>query len=160
TTPGAFATTPTGNDVFVTKLNPTGSGLVYSTFLGRSGGAAAVAVDTAGNAYVTGGTSALDFPTTVDGVRPRFNGGPSDAFVTKCAFGDVALSISALSVSPSTVAGGASSTGTITLSAAAVAAGATVTLASSNTAVAGVPASATVPAGATSASFTITTTPV
>ena len=230
TTPGAFATTPTGNDVFVTKLNPTGSGLVYSTFLGRSGGAAAVAVDTAGNASVTGGTSALDFPTTVDGFRPRFNGGPSDAFVTrlnatgsallystflggtnaesgadialdaagnayvtgvtysadfpttpgaldviftgntlifwgdafvtKCAFGDVALSISALAVSPSTVAGGASSTGTITLSAAALAAGATVTLASSNTAVAGVPASATVPAGATSASFTITTTPV
>jgi len=84
TTPGAFSATPTGNDIFVTKLNATGSALVYSTFLGSAGGGAAVAVDAAGNTYVTGGTtSSVVFPTTPDGFQPRFNGGPSDAFVAR-----------------------------------------------------------------------------
>jgi hypothetical protein len=85
TTPGAFATTPTGNDIFVTKLNATGSALVYSTFLGGTGGggSSAIAVDAAGNAYVTGGTSSLDFPTTADAFQPRDNGGPSDAIVAR-----------------------------------------------------------------------------
>ena len=50
----------------MTKLNPTGSGLVYSTYLGGSdydyGGG--IAVDTSGNAYVTGLTFSSDFPTT------------------------------------------------------------------------------------------------
>src|SRR6266852_9270868 len=64
TTPGAFSSTPTGNDIFVTKLNAAGSALVYSTFLGSAGGGAAVAVDAAGNTYVTGGTSSVVFPTT------------------------------------------------------------------------------------------------
>src|SRR5437899_342842 len=77
TTPGAFSATPTGNDIFVTKLNATGSALVYSTFLGSAGGGAAVAVDAAGNTYVTGGTRSVVFPTTPDGFQPRFNGGPS-----------------------------------------------------------------------------------
>src|SRR4029077_17346882 len=76
TTPGAFSSPPTGNDIFVTKLNAAGSGLVYSTFVGSAGGGAAIAVDGAGNAYVTGGTSSTVFPTTLDGFRPIFNGGP------------------------------------------------------------------------------------
>ena len=45
-----------GTDAFVSKINPSGSALVYSTYLGGSGAdnGAGIAVDTAGNAYVTG----------------------------------------------------------------------------------------------------------
>jgi hypothetical protein len=69
TTPGAFQTEFTGThccafNAFVTKFNPTGSGLVYSTYLGGSGGAQAnsIAIDSFGNAYVTGLAGAY-FPT-------------------------------------------------------------------------------------------------
>ena len=57
-------------DAFVFKLNPTGSALLYSTYLGGSGGedpsdgrTGGIAVDSAGNAYVTGTTDTSDFPT-------------------------------------------------------------------------------------------------
>jgi hypothetical protein len=52
TTPGAFQTSPGGGG-FVTKLNPSGSAPVYSTFLGA--GRAGIALDSSGDAYVTGG---------------------------------------------------------------------------------------------------------
>jgi len=54
-----------GGDVFVTKLNPAGSGLVYSTYLGGSGEdrGLGLAVDAAGSVYVTGFAS-TGFPTT------------------------------------------------------------------------------------------------
>ena len=68
--------------------------------------------------------------------------------------------LSSLTLSPSSVTGGSSSTGTVTLSAAAPSGGAVVSLSSSNTGVATVPASVTVPAGATSATFTVSTTVV
>src|SRR5215213_3864211 len=68
TTPGAFKTTAS-EGVFITKLDPTGSSLVYSTFLTSgsiSGFSAtfttAIAVDSAGNAHVTGSTNSPDFP--------------------------------------------------------------------------------------------------
>ncbi len=64
-TPGAHDTTlATFGDVFVTKLNPTGTAILYSTFIGGSGFDAgrAIAVDTAGGAYVTGSTSSDNFP--------------------------------------------------------------------------------------------------
>jgi hypothetical protein len=64
-TPGAFQTTNEGGwDVFVTKLNATGTALVYSTYIGGSGDDVgyAIAVDGSGNAYVTGYTSP---PTTM-----------------------------------------------------------------------------------------------
>jgi hypothetical protein len=68
TTLGAFQTTLKGsNNAFVSKINPTGSALVYSTYLGGSGGqdyGYAIAVDSAGNAYVTGVTDSTDFPVT------------------------------------------------------------------------------------------------
>jgi len=73
-----------GSDVFVTKLNATGSGLVYSTFLGGSGGNFGndITVDGSRNAYVAGYTTSADFPTTI-GVYNRTYGGNQDAFVTK-----------------------------------------------------------------------------
>lgn len=51
-------------DIFVTKLNPAGSAIVYSTYLGGSGNdpGLAIAVDPAGNAYVTGWTNSANFP--------------------------------------------------------------------------------------------------
>jgi len=67
TTTGAFQTTYGGNaDAFVTKLNPRGTALVYSTYLGGTEGdiGQGIALDTAGNAYLTGGTGSSNFPTT------------------------------------------------------------------------------------------------
>jgi uncharacterized repeat protein (TIGR01451 family) len=71
-------------DAFVTKLDPSGSGLVYSTYLGGSSldDGSGIAVDGAGNAYVTGFTFSSDFPTA-NAVQPAFGGGGIDAFVTK-----------------------------------------------------------------------------
>jgi hypothetical protein len=68
--------------------------------------------------------------------------------------------LSSLTLNPTTVTGGNSSTGTVTLSAAAPAGGATVALSSSNTNVARTPASVVVAAGATSATFTVSTSAV
>jgi len=87
TTLGAFQTTgPRGNQAaFVTKLNPTGSGLLYSTYLGGSyaDNGASIAVDSSGNAYVTGQADSNDFPTTAGAFQPTFGGGNSDAYVAK-----------------------------------------------------------------------------
>ncbi len=71
-------------DVFVTKLNANGSGLVYSTFLGGNSGdyGSGIAVDSAGNAYISGATSSTDFPT-VNAIQPAFGGGSGDGFVAK-----------------------------------------------------------------------------
>ncbi len=81
TTAGAFQSTDLaqnyGGNAFVTKLNSTGTGLVYSTYLGGTGGVSpggpppggagdggsAIAVDGAGNAYLAGFTYSLNFPT-------------------------------------------------------------------------------------------------
>ena len=85
TTSSAFQPTFTGfAQAFVTKFNSMGTGLVYSTFLGGSNNnsSAAIALDSTGNAYVTGFTNSADFPTTPDAYRPMYNG-DGDAFVTK-----------------------------------------------------------------------------
>ena len=67
TTTGAFQTSYPGNgSAMVTELNPTGMALVYSTFLGGNNNCYAIAVDAAGDAYVTGQTFASNFPTTAD----------------------------------------------------------------------------------------------
>ena len=84
TTPGTFQTTSGGGvHAFVTKLNPTGSGLVYSTYLGGSGSdqGQGIAVGSGGHAYVTGSTSSTNFPTTTNAIQPA-SGGGEDAFVT------------------------------------------------------------------------------
>jgi hypothetical protein len=71
-------------DAFVTKLNPSGSAILYSTYLGGSGGDYGydLAVDSGGNTYVTGYTTSTHFPVTT-GAFQRSNGGGYDAFVTK-----------------------------------------------------------------------------
>ena len=72
------------DDAFVTELNPTGSALVYSTYLGGSGTDAGygIAVDSSGNAYVTGYTGSTNFPT-MNPLQPAYGGGQYDAFVAK-----------------------------------------------------------------------------
>jgi hypothetical protein len=71
-------------NAFVTKLNPSGTALVYSTYLGGSGNddGTAIAVDSAGEAYISGNTSSTDFPTA-NPVQASNAGGGNDAFVSK-----------------------------------------------------------------------------
>src|SRR5207249_11880137 len=71
-------------NAFVAKLDPAGRALLYSTYLGGNSddGANGIAVDSAGNAYVTGYTSSADFPT-VNALQPTHGEGFSDAFVAK-----------------------------------------------------------------------------
>ncbi|MBA2702609.1 MAG: SBBP repeat-containing protein [Blastocatellia bacterium] len=90
TTAGAFQTTlKGGNDFFVTKFNASGTSLAYSTYLGGTeaeNSSGAMAVDSAGNAYVAGGTFAADFPVTPGAFQTTIgNRGTrnADAFVTK-----------------------------------------------------------------------------
>jgi trimeric autotransporter adhesin len=71
-----------------------------------------------------------------------------------------AASLTSLALNPSTVTRGASSTGTLTLNGAAPPSGAVISLKSSNTNLAQVPSSATIPAGSNSVTFTVTTRPV
>jgi hypothetical protein len=68
----------------VTKLNATGTALVYSTYIGGSGDdyGNAIAVDGSGNAYVTGYTFSTDYDVT-PGAFQTTNGGGRDVFVTK-----------------------------------------------------------------------------
>ena len=58
-------------DAFVSKLNPAGSGLVYSTYLGGAADEAAtdLVIDSVGNAYITGFTLSNDFPVTSDALQ-------------------------------------------------------------------------------------------
>lgn len=89
TTPGSFQPVSGGDrDVFIAKLNPTGSGLVYSTHLGGSGKEAGndLALDRSGNAYVTGWTVGYlgtenDFPTR-NAFKSQASGGV-DSFYAK-----------------------------------------------------------------------------
>jgi MYXO-CTERM domain-containing protein len=80
----AYQATLDGNDdVFVAKLDPTGTVLVYATYIGGSGNASGygIAVDPTGAAYVTGSTDSADFPT--EGPIQAAPGGSLDAFVLK-----------------------------------------------------------------------------
>jgi hypothetical protein len=83
--PTANALQPTldgRSDAFVAKLNPAGSMLLYSTYLGGSGDeyGYGIAVDSGGNTYVTGRTGSTNFPTA-NAVQPNYSGGLTDAFV-------------------------------------------------------------------------------
>src|SRR6185436_18388905 len=83
-TPGAFQTTQTGNDAFVTKIDSAGNAFVYSTFLGGSDTDTgfAIAVDNSGNAFVAGSTNSNNFPTA-NAFQSVIGGNNSDAFVSK-----------------------------------------------------------------------------
>src|SRR5439155_850156 len=84
TTAGSFQPAYRGTfDAFVEQLNASGSALVYSTYLGGGGDdvGGGIAVDAAGNAYVTGDTGSHDFPM-VNPLQPALDG-VEDAFVAK-----------------------------------------------------------------------------
>jgi len=86
TTPGAFDTTYNGDwDAFVVKVNPSGTGLAYASFLGGSeyDWGHSIAVDDTGAAYVAGTTESSDFPTTPGAFDTTYDGGTFDAFVVK-----------------------------------------------------------------------------
>jgi uncharacterized protein (TIGR03437 family) len=63
-------------DGFAAKLNPTGTALVYSTYFGGSGDdvGQSIAVDAAGNAYITGQTTSKDFPITGGAIQSAYAG--------------------------------------------------------------------------------------
>jgi hypothetical protein len=84
TTTGAFDTALGGSsDAFVTKLNASGSALVYSTLFGGAEQERGLGIAVReGRAYVTGLTDSTDFPTTTGAFDTTFNGA-SDTFVTK-----------------------------------------------------------------------------
>ncbi|MEE8574923.1 MAG: SBBP repeat-containing protein, partial [Thermodesulfobacteriota bacterium] len=71
-------------DAFVTKINPAGSALIYSTYLGGVGNdtGTGIAVDSLGSAYVTGETYSADFTVSASAIDSTL-GGTKDAFVTK-----------------------------------------------------------------------------
>src|SRR5665213_665656 len=94
-TSGAFQSSEissSGDNAFVAKLNPAGSVLLYSTFLGDTDGGpiiASIAIDTVGEAFVTGTVYTTDFPVTAGAYQTTNRGkwyqyqGQQNAFVTK-----------------------------------------------------------------------------
>jgi hypothetical protein len=81
------------SDVFVTKLNAIGNTLIYSTFIGsyEPEYGYGIAVDSSGNAYVTGSTDSNTYPVTSGAFDTSFNSFSWDAFVTKLSAGGDAL---------------------------------------------------------------------
>lgn len=109
------------SDAFVTKISTDGSSLVYSTYVGGSGTESgnSIAVDAAGDAFVAGGTTSGDFPTSAGAFQTTLKGGVENAFVFELnptgstltyssylggtgATGDLALGIAAFTSSGST----------------------------------------------------------
>ena len=134
--------TPGNYDIFFTRSSDGGATFSTPENLSNDPGASGapqIATDSSGNINVS----------WTDNTP-----GNLDIFFTR------SVSLSALSVSPSSVTGGDSSTGTVTLSAPAPSGGAIVSLASSDTSVATVPDTITVPTGATSTTFPVSTSPV
>ena len=83
-TASAYQTTPpAGQNTFISKLNPTGSALLYSTYLGGSPGGSgfyhASEINKDGMVYVTGNTNSANFPTTAGAYQTVYGGG-GDAF--------------------------------------------------------------------------------
>ncbi len=72
-------------DVFVTKLNPAGNAIIYSTFVGGEFGdrGDSITLDAAGNAYVAGRNSSEDFPVTAGAFQFIYRGGDFDGFAFK-----------------------------------------------------------------------------
>ena len=113
--PSTATSTTTATTGFVTKLNSTGNGLAYSTYLGGQGNQAspahgdvsqAIAVGANGNAYVAGYTWSANFPVTDAAFQPDFHGDASvsNAFVTE-------LNATGTALEYSTYLGGSGSSG-------------------------------------------------
>jgi hypothetical protein len=86
TTAGAFQTSQPGiSNAFVATLNPSSSALDYSTYLGGNFGdvGLGIAVDSLGNAYVTGYTGSSNFPTTPGAFQTSLAGSNRNAFVAR-----------------------------------------------------------------------------
>ena len=132
----------------VYRMDKAGTVTVVHTFTGQDGARprAALAQGADGGLYgstIVGGISGLGVLFRIDTAAPT-----------------QPPSLTALMLKPSTVVGGKTSTGTVTLSGPAPSGGATITLSSSNPSAASVAATVTVPAGATSVSFPVSTKPV
>jgi len=104
-------------DAFVTELNPAGTALLYSTYLGGSSSDAGsgIAVDGSGNAYVTGETGSSNFPVSPNATQPKLGGG-NDAFISEIKSGGSTLVFStylggSLNENTSTINGGGSLAG-------------------------------------------------
>ncbi len=177
TTPDAFQgflhAGPSSTDAFITELNATGSALLYSTYLGggNTDHGTDLALDSAGNVYVTGETISADFPTTPTAFDKVFKGDPNifwaDAFITKLALNGTPpppppLPTIATLTAPFGVVGGPGNPVlvTVTLTSGAQGNGAVVALTSSNPAVLSVPANLTIPLGAQTGTATATTSVV
>jgi Beta-propeller repeat len=87
TTAGVYQPNYSNNlDVFVAKLNPTGTSLLYATFLGGSNEdrGQGIAIDSSGNAVITGFTKSTNFPVTTGAQQTvKGSGSNKDGFVTK-----------------------------------------------------------------------------
>src|SRR5207245_9200357 len=83
----AFSTNKGLTDIFITKIDPTGSSIIYSTYTGGSGidRADGITVDASGNAYVVGrvGDTSTDFPTTAGALATTYRGGDFDGILFK-----------------------------------------------------------------------------
>src|SRR5262245_21536278 len=77
-------------DAYLARLNPAGAALTYATYLGGSGQdtGRGVTTDPAGNAYLAGGTSSANFPTSAGAVQGTYGGGSFDMFVTALDIGN------------------------------------------------------------------------
>jgi hypothetical protein len=146
--------------VTLTAAAPTGGALV--TLSSSNTGVAQAAVP---SVSVPAGSTTATFSITTSAVTSATQvtiSGTYPAGTTQAAILTVtsAVTVSAVALNPSSVLGGSSSTGTVTLSGVAPSGGVAVTLSNSNTAAATVLASVTVPAGSSSTTFSVSTNPV
>lgn len=107
TTPGAFQQVYGGyytlpflieqliGDAYVAKLNPTGTALVYMSYLGGNAndGGTGIAIDSAGNAYVTGFADSSNFPVTANALQPKMAGDGGQINGSYYLYGDAFLAV-------------------------------------------------------------------
>jgi len=103
---GGFACCFAFGDGFMFQLNPTGTGLIYSTYLGGAGtdSANALGLDSQGNVYVAGQTGSADFP--IRSALDSTLGARFDAFVTKVSAVTSGLSVSGIAPDHGLTSGG------------------------------------------------------